>query len=62
LARFLLAKPIGFNFKPGRENDIFLPGLPTTDAQGVCHTLSIVSAPLHGELVVAASLDALSSA
>lgn len=50
---FHLAKPAGFDFKPGQSMNVSLIDPPETDAKGNARTFSIVSAPHENELVVA---------
>jgi ferredoxin-NADP reductase len=50
---FHLAKPSGFDFKPGQSMNVSLIDPPETDARGNARTFSIVSAPHEDELVIA---------
>src|ERR1051326_9516288 len=48
-----LAKPAGFQFKPGQYMDITLIDPPETDAEGNIRSLSIASAPEEEYLLFA---------
>lgn len=51
---FHLAKPAGFDFRPGQAFEIQLPGaVPGESKEERCHAFSIVSAPHESELVFA---------
>ena len=50
---FYLAKPEGFQFKPGQYVDITLVDPPETDAEGNIRSFSIASAPEDEHLLVA---------
>ena len=50
---FHVAKPPGFDFKPGQSMNVALVDPPETDAKGDRRTFSIVSAPHENELVIA---------
>jgi ferredoxin-NADP reductase len=53
---FSLAKPPGFEFKPGQSADLTLVNPPETDAEGNVRTFSIASAPSENELAFATRL------
>lgn len=50
---FHLAKPPGFDFKPGQSMNVALVDPPETDGKGDRRTFSILSAPHENELVIA---------